>query len=143
MLTGCGGKNEFQEPPIALPVQESMPIESIPEQIEVNTIYERPKDIPEAEAQVFTIKLMEYVILPNKIGAKPGPIRIIAQNKGLIRHKVEIEGKVQGDQFREDWELPVGESIIIDLILDIGEYEIYDPIPGYAENGMNALLVVS
>lgn len=93
--------------------------------------------------QVIEVSLSEWEIDPQTIEARPGVIRFVATNEGAIEHEFEIEGEIAGEE--REWEIEdiePGETKALKVKLPPGEYEIYCPIPGHRENGMEGTLVV-
>jgi uncharacterized cupredoxin-like copper-binding protein len=95
----------------------------------------------EAGGQSLAIGEMEYSLDPSTAQVdQAGTVTITVTNNGTIDHALEVEG--QGVEEETDTIAP-GESA--DLTVDLsktGSYEIYCPIDGHREKGMEGTLTV-
>src|SRR3989344_2925195 len=128
-LIGCGAEVRQMETPDAVVLQEPEMTKSTDAPVEVQSESVQTATL-DGEAQIIRLIETEYAILPAQVTAKPGLIRLITENKGRENHRIEIEGKTGGEQFRIERDVPKGQSVIIDMRVDRGIYEMYCPIPG-------------
>jgi uncharacterized cupredoxin-like copper-binding protein len=86
------------------------------------------------------VKETEFALDPAKITLdKPGTYVFKAANAGAIVHSLEIEGK--GIE-KETPILDPGQSAELKVTLKAGTYEIYCPVGGHKEQGMEGTLTV-
>jgi plastocyanin len=86
------------------------------------------------------IDLSEFSLDPASVSLDPGAVTLHVVNTGSVVHALEVEGPT-GEI--ETAELQPGESA--DLTVDAseaGEYEMYCPIDGHRQQGMEGTLVV-
>jgi plastocyanin len=86
------------------------------------------------------IDLSEFVLDPASVSLDPGTVTFHVVNSGSVVHALEVEGPTEEV---ETADLQPGESA--DLTVDAsqaGEYEMYCPIDGHREQGMEGTLVV-
>jgi plastocyanin len=86
------------------------------------------------------IDLSEFALDPASVSLDPGTVTFHVVNTGSVAHALEVEGPT-GEV--ETADLQPGESA--DLTVDVsqgGEYEMYCPIDGHREQGMEGTLVV-
>lgn len=96
-----------------------------------------------APAQEIRVSLLEWAIEPQTITASAGKIKFVVTNEGKVPHAFEIEGEIRGREFEaEIEEIKPGETKSLVVTLPAGDYEVYYPIPGHRERGMEAILVV-
>lgn len=87
-------------------------------------------------AQV-TITLSEFKFTPARIQVKPGAVRFVLKNSGVIGHTFVIEGLKMGTK-----EIAPGKEVALEVEVKPGTYEVVCDIPGHKEAGMVLILVV-
>ena len=91
--------------------------------------------------QTFTISEMEYMLMPSSVTVDaPGTYTFEATNDGGTDHALEIEGN--GIEEETDTIAP-GESASVTVDLEAGTYEMYCPIDGHRDQGMEGEISVS
>ena len=86
------------------------------------------------------VSLREFAIdMPDSLPA--GPTTFTVTNDGTIEHSFEIEG--QGVEQELEHHLKPGESMDLQVDLAPGTYEVYCPVDGHKEQGMERDLTVS
>lgn len=86
------------------------------------------------------VSLREFAIdMPDSLPA--GPTTFTVTNDGTIEHSFEIEG--QGVEQDLEHHLKPGESMDLQVDLAPGTYEVYCPVDGHKEQGMERDLTVS
>jgi len=86
------------------------------------------------------VSLSEFAIdMPDSLPA--GPTTFTVTNDGTIEHSFEIEG--QGIEQRLERHLMPGESMDLQVDLAPGTYEVYCPVDGHKEQGMERDVTVS
>jgi uncharacterized cupredoxin-like copper-binding protein len=91
---------------------------------------------------VATVKLTEseFKIEPASLQVtKSGVIQFDVKNTGKVTHALEVEG---GDVEEETDEIPAGGSASLEVNLEPGSYELYCPIDGHKDKGMEGDLNV-
>lgn len=86
------------------------------------------------------IDLSEFALDPASVSLDPGTVTLHVVNTGSVVHALEVEGPT-GEV--ETADLQPGESA--DLTVDVsetGEYEMYCPIDGHRQQGMEGALVI-
>ena len=92
------------------------------------------------EAVVKTIQETEFELHPAEITLdKPGTYVFKAVNSGDTVHALEVEGE---DIEEETAEIEPGQSAELKVKLKAGTYELYCPVDGHAEEGMEGKLTV-
>jgi len=85
------------------------------------------------------VSLYEWGIdMPDALAA--GPTTFVVTNAGEAEHNFEIEG--QGVEEELPRNLKPGETAELRIDLETGEYEVYCPVPGHKEAGMELELTV-
>jgi plastocyanin len=80
------------------------------------------------------VSLREFAIdMPNSLPA--GPTTFKVTNVGTIDHSFEIEG--QGIEQQLEHHLKPGETMTLQVDLEPGKYEVYCPVDGHKEQGMD------
>jgi len=95
-----------------------------------------------AAAVVKTIEVREteYKLDPARITlSKPGTYVFKAENAGSITHALEIEGKGVEEETED---LGAGQNAELRVTLKPGKYEIYCPVGGHKEQGMEGTVTV-
>jgi plastocyanin len=90
--------------------------------------------------EVVDIALSEFALEPASLSLEPGSYTFHVVNDGMAVHALEVEGPT-GEV--ETAELQPGESA--DLAVDLsesGEYEIYCPVGGHRDQGMEGTIAV-
>jgi plastocyanin len=86
------------------------------------------------------VKETEYKLTPEKITLnKPGTYVLKARNSGSTTHALEIEGKGVEEETED---LGAGQSAELKVALKRGRYEIYCPVDGHKEQGMEGTVTV-
>ena len=95
---------------------------------------------PAGGGAVVDVALSDFTIEPSAIEVDPGSYTFRVVNEGEAVHALEVEGS--GGEV-ETPELGPGESA--DLTVDLseaGEYEIYCPVGGHRDQGMEGTIMV-
>ena len=99
-----------------------------------------PSDAKESAVKTIQVKETEFKLEPAKITLdKPGTYVFKAVNSGTTIHALEVEG--EGIE-EETEEIQPGQSAELKVNLEAGTYEIYCPVDGHAEEGMEGKLTV-
>jgi plastocyanin len=86
------------------------------------------------------VSLREFAIdMPDSLPA--GPTTFTVTNVGTIDHSFEIEG--QGIEQELEHHLKPGESMTLQVDLEPGKYEVYCPVDGHKEQGMDRDVTVT
>jgi len=86
------------------------------------------------------VKETEYKLTPDEISLnKAGTYVFEARNSGSTTHALEIEGKGVEEETKE---LGAGQSAKLKVALKSGKYEIYCPVDGHREQGMEGTVTV-
>jgi plastocyanin len=91
--------------------------------------------------KTITISETEYKLTPSKVTlSKPGTYEFKVVNKGTITHALEVEGP--GDEAKSS-DIEPGKSTTLKATLDkSGTYEMYCPIDGHRQEGMEGKVTV-
>ena len=91
--------------------------------------------------QTIKVKETEFKLTPSSFTvAKPGTVTFEATNAGTIGHALEVEGN--GVEEKTSTISPGSSAkLTVDLSKN-GTYEVYCPIDGHRQNGMQAALAV-
>jgi plastocyanin len=93
-----------------------------------------------AESFAVEVILTEWAIdMPTSVPA--GTVIFTVTNTGTVSHNFEIEGNDIEQTFETD--LAPGETRVLEVELQPGTYEVYCPVSGHAENGMERELTVT
>ena len=94
-----------------------------------------------AAGQTISLSEKEYSITPKAINvSKPGTYTFDVKNEGQITHALEVEGN--GVE-QKTGDIQPGSSATLTVTLSKkGSYEVYCPIDGHRQNGMEASLSV-
>lgn len=91
-------------------------------------------------SQTIVVKETEYKLTPDKITLnKPGTYEFKARNIGSTTHALEIDGKGVEEETED---LQAGQSAKLRVALKSGKYEIYCPVDGHKEQGMEGTVTV-
>src|SRR5262249_47264072 len=94
-----------------------------------------------AAGQTTSLSEKELPITPKEIKvAKAGTYSFHVKNDGTITHALEIEGN--GVEQRTGHISPGGSATLTVTLSKDGSYEVYCPIDGHRQNGMEASLTV-
>jgi uncharacterized cupredoxin-like copper-binding protein len=94
----------------------------------------------EAIVKTIEVKETEFELQPAEITLdKPGTYVFKAVNSGDTVHALEVEG--EGIE-EETEEIEPGQSAELKVKLEAGTYELYCPVDGHAEEGMEGKLTV-
>ena len=94
----------------------------------------------EAVVKTIQVKETEFKLQPAEVTLdKPGTYVFKAVNSGDTVHALEVEG--EGIE-EETEEIEPGQSAELKVKLKAGTYEIYCPVDGHAEEGMEGKLTV-
>lgn len=90
--------------------------------------------------KTIVVKETEYELSPAEIKlGKPGIYVFKAQNTGSITHALELEGKGIEEETED---LSAGQSAELRVALKAGTYEIYCPVGGHRQQGMEGKVTV-
>jgi uncharacterized cupredoxin-like copper-binding protein len=90
--------------------------------------------------ETIEVKETEYKLTPDKITLnKAGAYVFKAENTGSITHALEIEGKGIEEETKD---LEAGQRAGLKVSLKPGKYEIYCPVGGHKEQGMEGTVTV-
>ena len=93
-----------------------------------------------AVLKTIEVKETEYKLTPDKITLnKPGTYVFKAENTGSTIHALEIEGKGVEEETKD---LDAGQSAELKVTLKAGRYEIYCPVDGHRQQGMEGTVTV-
>jgi uncharacterized cupredoxin-like copper-binding protein len=115
-LTACGGNGTKAAPSVSLPTTPAP-----------------------AKGKVVLVVERDYVIQPPLIKLKPGTYTFRGVNEGDAEHALAIEG--QGVEGRSVT-VPIGEETRLTVRLEPGKYQLYCPIDGHRNLGMEAQITV-
>jgi uncharacterized cupredoxin-like copper-binding protein len=94
-----------------------------------------------APEQTVTLSETEFSIDTNTVSVdQPGTVAFKVQNKGQVAHALEVEGN--GLEEETDTIQP-GESATLTVKLEAGSYEMYCPIDGHKDKGMEGEITVT
>ena len=96
---------------------------------------------PAATGTKQTVSLVDFALEPKSIRIdKPGTYTFEATNNGNTEHALEIEG----DGVEEETDtLAPGEKGTVTVVLKMGEYEMYCPVDGHRDRGMEGSIDVA
>ena len=118
VLAACGGDNgdnESSAPPAASP--------------------------PATSSQTVDISATEFKFDPSTVTVDaPGTVTIHLTNDGEVGHAIEIEGNGVEEETET---IGPGESADLTVDLGAGDYEIYCPVDGHRDQGMEGTLTVN
>jgi uncharacterized cupredoxin-like copper-binding protein len=90
--------------------------------------------------EVVEVALSEFALTPASFSLDPGSYTFHVVNGGSVVHALEVEGP-SGEV--ETAELAPGASADLDVDLsEPGEYEVYCPVDGHKEQGMEGTITV-
>jgi plastocyanin len=92
-----------------------------------------------ADGASVTAELAEFTISLSESTFEPGSYTFSVENVGGVDHALEIEGPA-GEMETEL--IAPGESAELAVTLEDGSYELYCPVPGHREQGMELELAV-
>jgi uncharacterized cupredoxin-like copper-binding protein len=99
-----------------------------------------PSGAKEAVLKTIRVKEVEFALKPAEITLeKPGTYAFEAVNSGETVHALEVEG--QGIE-EETEEIQPGQSAELKVKLEAGTYELYCPVDGHKEEGMEGKVIV-
>ena len=100
-----------------------------------------PSGAKESVVKTIRVKESEFVLKPAEITLeKPGTYLFFkAVNSGGTVHALEVEG--QGIE-EETEEIQPGQSAELKVKLEAGTYELYCPVDGHKEEGMEGKIIV-
>lgn len=95
---------------------------------------------PAGGGEVVEIALSDFAIQPGSLSLDPGKYTFRVVNDGGTVHALEVEGP--GGEV-ETADLQPGDSADLDVDLsEAGDYELYCPVDGHRDRGMEAMLAV-
>jgi plastocyanin len=95
---------------------------------------------PAGSGEVVEIALSDFAIQPGSFSLEPGTYTFRVVNDGDTVHALEVEGP--GGEV-ETGDLQPGDSADLDVDLtQSGDYEVYCPVDGHRDRGMEATLTV-
>ena len=96
---------------------------------------------PAATGATETVSLVDYALEPKSIRIdKPGTYTFEATNNGQTEHALEIEGTGVEEETET---LAPGAKGTITVELKMGEYEMYCPVDGHRDRGMDGSIDVA
>ena len=99
-----------------------------------------PSGAKESVLKTIRVKEAEFALKPAEITLeKPGTYLFKAVNSGGTVHALEVEG--QGIE-EETEEIQPGQSAELKVKLEAGTYELYCPVDGHKEEGMEGKVIV-
>jgi uncharacterized cupredoxin-like copper-binding protein len=99
-----------------------------------------PSGAKETVVKTIEVKEAEFALKPAEITLeKPGTYLFKAVNSGGTVHALEVEG--QGIE-EETEEIQPGQSAELKVKLEAGNYELYCPVDGHKEEGMEGKVIV-
>jgi uncharacterized cupredoxin-like copper-binding protein len=99
-----------------------------------------PSGAKESVVKTIRVKEAEFALKPAEITLqKPGTYLFKAVNSGGTVHALEVEG--QGIE-EETEEIQPGQSAELKVKLEAGTYELYCPVDGHREEGMEGKVIV-
>ena len=99
-----------------------------------------PSGAKESVLKTIRVKETEFALKPAEITLeKPGTYLFKAVNSGGTVHALEVEG--QGIE-EETEEIQPGQSAELKVKLKAGTYELYCPVAGHKEEGMEGKVIV-
>ena len=99
-----------------------------------------PSGAKESVVKTIRVKETEFALKPAEITLeKPGTYLFKAVNSGGTVHALEVEG--QGIE-EETEEIQPGQSAELKVKLEAGTYELYCPVDGHKEEGMEGKIIV-
>jgi uncharacterized cupredoxin-like copper-binding protein len=99
-----------------------------------------PSGAKESVLKTIEVKETEFSLKPAEITLeKPGTYLFKAVNSGGTVHALEVEG--QGIE-EETEEIQPGQSAELKVKLEAGTYELYCPVDGHKEEGMEGKVIV-
>lgn len=81
--------------------------------------------------------MSEFKFAPASVQVKPGAVRFVVKNAGVIGHTFVIEGLKKGMP-----EIAPGREVALEVEVKARTYEVICDIPGHKEAGMVMTLVV-
>ena len=90
-------------------------------------------------AQRVEISAKDFLFQPARLSVEPGKVTFVLTNDGNAPHALEIEGN--GVEEETDT-IDAGDSTELTVDLEDGTYEIYCPVDGHRERGMEGTLTV-
>jgi plastocyanin len=132
LLVGCGGGGGQPQQ------QEEEPAE----QRERNPQPQQEEEAAAGQGVVKTIRIeeTEFKLQPAEITLdKPGTYVFEAVNSGDTVHALEVEGEGIEEETKE---IQPGQSAKLEVELEAGTYELYCPVGGHKEEGMEGTLTV-
>ena len=93
---------------------------------------------PSGSGADVNVSLSEYMIDPSAIAVDPGSYTFHVVNDGSTTHALEVEGP-NGEVETEDLEPGESADLTVDLQGD-GEFEMYCPVDGHRERGMEGTI---
>ena len=100
-----------------------------------------PASSPAATGTAVTVKETEYSLELSQSTFSPGTYTFTAQNDGGTTHALKIEGP--GIEEQQTNNLAPGDSASLTVTLQSGTYELYCPVDGNRDNGMETEITVS
>jgi uncharacterized cupredoxin-like copper-binding protein len=99
-----------------------------------------PSGAKETVVKTIRVKETEFALKPAEITLeKPGTYAFEAVNSGETVHALEVEG--QGIE-EETEEIQPGQGAELKVKLEAGTYELYCPVDGHKEEGMEGKVIV-
>jgi len=99
--------------------------------------------LTQTSLQEIHVTLNEWTMGFETMIVSTGKLKFVVTNAGTMPHGFEIEGEIGGEEL--EWVIepfPPGETHTLEVKLPPGTYEVYCPVPGHREQGMEAELIV-
>lgn len=96
---------------------------------------------PAASGTAVTVKETDYKLQLSQSTFSPGTYTFTAQNDGGTTHALEIEGPGIEEQRTDN--LGPGSSASLTVTLQSGKYELYCPVDGHKQLGMETDITIS
>jgi plastocyanin len=90
--------------------------------------------------EVVDVALSEFALEPASFSLEPGSYTFHVVNDGSVVHALEVEGP-SGEAETADIEPGASADLDVDLS-EPGEYEVYCPVDGHREQGMEGTITV-
>ena len=124
LLGGCGGSSDESsaQPPTSSPATSE-------------------SASPTASGTTVTVTEMDFSLQLSQTTFAPGTYTFVAKNAGNTTHGLEIEGP--GIEEQETDTLSPGDSGQLTVELQAGTYELYCPVDGHRDRGMETEITVA
>lgn len=98
---------------------------------------------PEPQEQVVRVSLEEWTLGFQEVRVQPGGIRFEVENDGAIPHAFKIGWQVEDRTYSVSTALlQPGDSAVLILELPAGHYDVWCPVAGHRDLGMEGVVIV-